>query len=82
MDVDYGLSIMCQKLPGDSNTQKSFRTSEVPCSLYEFQESHFFFFSPRDIFINAYPCFISVPPVDVFRLNIASLNKKNIMNCY
>lgn len=41
-----------------------------------------FFFSPRDIFINAYPCFISVPPVDVFRLNIASLNKKNIMNCY
>lgn len=45
-----------------------------------FKRDTFFFFSWGVIFINTYPYFISVPAVDVFLLNFASLNKKNIIN--
>lgn len=80
MDVDCGLSIVCVK-----NSQVILihrKVLELLRYLVLLWVSREPFFSPKDIFINTYPCFISVPPVDVFLLNIASLNKKNIMNCY
>ena len=42
--------------------------------LMSFKRATFFF--QKVIFRNTYPPFISVPPVDVFLLNLASVNKK------